>query len=89
MPDANATGSHTVFRTDPVTGKVTHYETYRPQTNPRNPNSWESIKRYDGPGDVSDRHYNKFLKIYIETPHIHDPFYSGGVRYPELWEIPR
>ncbi len=50
VPDANATGDHTVFRKDPLSGKVTHYESYMPQTNLRNPNSWESIKRYDGPG---------------------------------------
>ena len=60
VPDANATGAHTVFRKDPLSGKVTHYESYMPQTNLRNPNSWESIKRYDGPG--GDKHWNKVLK---------------------------
>jgi hypothetical protein len=47
VPDANATGAHTVFRKDPLTGKVTHYETFRPQTNSKNPSLWESVKRYD------------------------------------------
>lgn len=68
---------------------VTHYETFRPQTNPLDPKPWESVKRFDGIGGVDDRHYNKFLKQYIETPHIHDPLSPGGIRYPELWEIPK
>lgn len=88
VPNANATGAHTVFRRDLSTGKVAHYETFRPQTNPRNPTPWESFKRYDGPGGVDDRHYNKVLKRYIDTPHIHDPYVPGGIRVPESWEIP-
>ncbi len=86
-PDSNATGAHSVFRRG-STGRVTHYETYRPQTNPYDPRPWESIKRYDGPGGVDDKHYNKFLKKYIDTPHIHDPHTPGGVRFAEQWEIP-
>ncbi|MFI0434324.1 MAG: hypothetical protein ACH350_01175, partial [Parachlamydiaceae bacterium] len=37
VPDRNATGPHTLFRRDPLTRRVTHYEIYRPQTNFRNP----------------------------------------------------
>ena len=85
VPDINATGAHTVFRRDPMTGKITHYETYRPQTNPFDPKRWESLKRYDGLGKS---HRNKILKQNIETPHIHDPSYPGEIRYPEFWEIP-
>ncbi|NJL72233.1 MAG: hypothetical protein HC888_11950 [Candidatus Competibacteraceae bacterium] len=42
-----------------MTGKVTHYETRIPQTNPRNPNPWQVEKRVDV---VGDPHYNKVLK---------------------------
>jgi hypothetical protein len=88
VPDRNAIGAHSVLRRDPSTGKINHYETFRPQTNPRNPSLWESVKRYDGPGNVDGRHYNKILKKYIDTPHTHDPITPGGVRLPEQWEIP-
>lgn len=64
---------------------IHHYETFQPQTNPRNPNPWESVKRYDGKGKA---HQNKNFKEKIETPHIHDLNYPGGIRYPEPWEIP-
>ncbi len=43
VPDRNATGAHSVFRRDPSTGKINHYETFRHQTNGRNPNPWESV----------------------------------------------
>ena len=88
-PDSNATGAHSVFRRDPMTGKVSHYETFRSQTNHYDPKPWESIKRFDGYGGLESRHYNKIQQKYIETPHVHDPLYEGGVRYPEIWEIPR
>ena len=86
VADANATGAHSVFRRDPMTGKVTHYETYRPQTNPFNPNPWESIKRFDAMGKS---HRNKILKQDILTPYIHESSYPGNVRYPQLWEVPQ
>ncbi|MCB1119551.1 MAG: RHS repeat-associated core domain-containing protein, partial [Chlamydiia bacterium] len=79
VPDANASGAHTVFRKDPLTNKVTHYETYRPQTNPFDPKPWESIKRYDGP-QHPHKHYNKNLREEILTPHVHDPSCPGGIR---------
>jgi hypothetical protein len=65
---------------------VSHYETYRPQTNPRNPNAWESVKRYGGLG--SDKHWNKSLKQDIFSPHVHDPMFPGGIRPAQPWEIP-
>jgi hypothetical protein len=46
--------AHTEFRTDPD-NKVLQYETRTPQTNPRNPNPWQLVKRFDGRGDG---HYN-------------------------------
>jgi len=85
-PDINATGAHTVFRRDPITNKVTHYETYRPQTNPFDPKPWESVKRFDGVG--SDPHFNKITRENIGAPHVHDPSAPGGLRPPQPWEIP-
>lgn len=86
FPDPAAKGEHTVFRRNPETNKITHYETFRPQSNPRNPNAWESVKRFDG---IGKSHQNKILAKDFETPHIHDPNCSGGIRYPEMWEIPK
>jgi hypothetical protein len=65
---------------------VTHYETYQPQTNPFDPKPWESVVRYDG---VGVGHTNKILRKKIETPHMHDPQYPGGVRYVDDWEMPK
>ncbi|MFI0436064.1 MAG: RHS repeat-associated core domain-containing protein [Parachlamydiaceae bacterium] len=87
IPDSNANGAHTVFRKDPLTGKLSHYETYRPQTNLRNPNPWESVKRYDGP-QHEHYHFNKAIKKRVYAPHIHDPYYPGGIRTPFEWELP-
>jgi hypothetical protein len=87
VPDVNAKGAHTAFRKDPLTSKISHYETFVPQTNPRNPNPWESLKRYDGPG--GDKHWNKVLNRDIYSPHVHDPLAPGGVREPKLREIPK
>ncbi len=83
----NATGSHTVYRVDPKTRKVKHYETFKPQTNPYDPKPWNSVKRYDGPG--CDPHWNKFLERKISAPHIHDPYYPGSLRSALPWEIPK
>jgi hypothetical protein len=85
-PDPNASGPHTALKRDPATGKVTKYETFQPQTNPRNPNPWESTKRFDGSGKG---HYNKGTGETVPTPHVHDPTAPGGVRPPEPWEIPQ
>ena len=88
-PDSKATGAHSVWRQDPALGdKLTHYETFQPQTNPRNPNPWESVKRFDGVG-VRKGHHNKALNERIPEPHVHDPKCPGGIRKPELWEFPK
>ncbi|KAF3361875.1 Uncharacterized protein PHSC3_001642 [Chlamydiales bacterium STE3] len=87
-PDKNAEGAHSTFRRDPDTGEITHYETFKPQTNHRNPNLWESEKRYDN-GSSSEGHFNKVIDKYINVPHVHEPHTPGGVRVPENWEIPR
>ena len=85
VPDMNATGAHSIFRRDPTSGKVTHYETFQPQTNPLDPKTWQSLRGYDS---VGKSHRNKILKQDIKTPHIHDPSYPGGIRYPEHQEFP-
>ncbi|NGX59573.1 MAG: putative deoxyribonuclease RhsB [Chlamydiae bacterium] len=86
-PDPNAYGSHTVYKRDPQIGKVTKYETYQPQTNPYDPKPWERVKRYDG--SPTKDHWNKFLKRNVGAPHVHDPYYPGGVRPAMPWEIPK
>jgi len=85
-PHPDASGPHTTIKRDPDTGEITHYETYRPQTNPKNPNKWESVKRYDGP--KTDKHWNKKLNEDVNPPHIHDPTAPGGIRPAQSWEIP-
>lgn len=83
-PDPAAQGPHTTFKRDPQTGKVTNYETYQPQTNPRDPKPWESVKRYDG----NHPHFDKGTGQRSQ-PHVHDPSAPGGVRPPDPSEIPK
>ena len=85
-PDPKASGAHSVFKRDPQTGSITHYETYRPQTNPQNPNPWELVKRYDAIGRAR---YNKATDTWVPTPHVNDPTVPGGVRPAMPHEIPR
>jgi len=89
VPNLKAKGPHSVFRRNSLSGKVTHYETFRPHTNPFDPKPWESIKRLDnsGRGDIS--HFNKVLKVEVFEPHVHDPHALGGVRPADYWEIPK
>jgi hypothetical protein len=79
----------TVFQRNATTVKVTHHEKSSPRTYPRNPNPQESVKRFVGLGRVEQIHFNKVLKEDIFTPHVHDPYFPGGVRYAEKWEIPK
>lgn len=65
------------------------HETFRLQTNPKNPNAWESVKKFDNSGNVDQSHFNKILKQEIYEPHVHDPSCIGGIRIAEIWEIPR
>lgn len=86
-PDQKAIGEHTVFKKNAETKKMTNYETFRPQTNPRNPNPWESVYRLDNTNPGINYHYNKIFNKKIYEPHFHDPKCPGGVRSAELWEI--
>jgi hypothetical protein len=85
QPDPMATAQHTVIKIDPQTGRIRNYETFTPQTNPRNPNPWESVQRVDLQGA---EHYNKVTKEYVPTPNVNSRNIPGGVRPAELREIP-
>lgn len=54
--------------------------------NPQNPSGFDEVKRYDGTGGS---HYNKVKGTDVDTPHVHDPKATVGVRPPEDWEIPK
>lgn len=82
-PDPKATGPHSTYKKDPITGKTTNYETYRPQTNPKNPTAWERIIRYD---EMGSPHRETISSKYI-LPHVHD-FIKKIVREPKGFEIP-
>lgn len=70
-PDPKAQGPHTTFKTDPKTGKVTKYTTWRP--NPRNPTGFDPHKRVDvKPGGRPHRG--------VPTPHAQGRRIPGGVR---------
>jgi hypothetical protein len=88
VPELDAVGPHTTFRVDRVSGKVTKYETFTPQTNVNNPTPWESIKRVDTQYAKSRSHYNKVTKEYVPTPHVHDPKLPGRVRPATPDELP-
>ncbi|NGX36936.1 MAG: tRNA3(Ser)-specific nuclease WapA [Chlamydiae bacterium] len=83
--DLQAEGAHTVFRRNPINGEITHYESFRLQTNRFDPKLWESTKRFDR---IGKGHINKATKKIVDTPHIHDPNCIGEIRIPEMWEIP-
>jgi RHS repeat-associated protein len=85
-PDDKAEGPHTVFNRDRGTGRVKRYETYRPQTNPRDPKKWERVKALDAEGP---RHWNKATQRDVPTPHVHDPNTPGGVRPATPEETPK
>ncbi|AJA46865.1 tRNA nuclease WapA [Clostridium pasteurianum DSM 525 = ATCC 6013] len=83
-PDSRAEGPHTTFKRSPDTGKVTNYETWKP--NPKNPTTgFESEKRYDG---IGEPHFNKVTKERM-LPHVHDKTAPGDIRKPIPWEIPK
>jgi RHS repeat-associated protein len=54
---------HSVYQRNGTTGKIKKYETYGPQTNPKNPTKTKTIKRYDGEGEPHDG---------VEPPHVHE-----------------
>jgi len=89
QPHPEAVGPHTSFEVDPHTGKVTKYETYQPQSNPRNPSQWEPVKRTDTQYADPHKHFNKATKTDVPTPHVHDPTTPGGVRSARPDELPR
>ena len=85
-PDENSKGEHSTYRRDPNTGKITNYETWENQSNPKDPKNWKSRKRFDGKGAS---HFNKKTGEDVPTPHTHDPSVPGGVRKPTTDEKPK
>ena len=88
-PDPKATGAHSVYKNDSKTGEITSYETYKPQSNPKNPNKWEVEKKYHGTEARGGGHFNKKERVRVKTPHVHDPKVPGKVRVPRKDEIPK
>ena len=80
--DPSAQGAHSTFKRDTNTGEITNYKTWEP--NSRNPNGFDPVKGYDG---IGRPHTNSITEERL-MPHIHDKTVPGGVRVPELWEIP-
>jgi hypothetical protein len=89
QPNPNAEGPHTVFKVDQQTGKVKKYETYEPQTNPQNPNPWQTVKRVDTQNADPHTHFNKETQQQVPSPHVHDPATPGGVRPAQPDELPK
>ncbi|HEX6042383.1 RHS repeat-associated core domain-containing protein [Longimicrobium sp.] len=83
QPHPKADGPHSVFRPNP-SGGTGHYETFRPQPNPRNPNPWQSVKRFDGTGKA---HFDKTTGQSVPTPHVHNNR-TGSTRPPRGNEVP-
>jgi len=74
----NATGAHTTYRTD-TAGRVTHYETWVPNSHPKHPTGFDSAQRVDVTGRAHDG---------IATPHVHTGSGSGSVRPAQVQEVP-
>jgi hypothetical protein len=83
-PDPKATGEHTTFKRDPVTGKVTGHQTWKPQTNPKDPKPWEPGPRTDVTGAP---HHDKATGQTVPTPHTHEA--DGTTRPAKPEELPK
>ena len=84
IPNPTAIGAHTTLRIDPVTGRITHYQTWTP--NPMNPTGFDSVIRVDLVGRAD---FNKVTGVIVQTPHVHGRLIPGRVRPAFPWEIPR
>jgi hypothetical protein len=85
-PDPKASGAHSVYRVNPRSGRIDNYQTFVPQSNPKNPNPWASELRFRGAGK---QHFNSATKTWVKPPLVHDSTIPGGVRPAAPWEIPR
>jgi hypothetical protein len=85
-PDPQAEGDHSTYRRNGSTGEISKYETWRQQTNPRDPKKFESVKRLDTAGRD---HFNKLTEKGVDAPHVHDRDAPGGVRKAEPDELPK
>jgi YD repeat-containing protein len=79
----NRRGVRSTFKTD-QSGRVKDYQEWNPSANSRNPNPFESGKRYRGEGRP---HFDKGTRERVEPPPIHEP--DGRVRPARPDEIPR
>jgi hypothetical protein len=66
---------HTVFRRDPATGRIDHYESYK-TADPRDPNLVKPYKRFDGVGDL----HRDPQRGNVPTPHINYRDNKGNSR---------
>jgi RHS repeat-associated protein len=83
-------GDHVTFKRD-INGNIYKYEEYK--VNSKNPNGFETVKRFDGGmpnGNSGANHINKRTLESIPTPQVQgkDKVIPGQVRTPLPWEIP-
>ncbi|MCY7296085.1 RHS repeat domain-containing protein, partial [Alteromonas sp. a30] len=84
-PIEDADGSHTVWKKNNK-GEVTNHQTFKPNTNPKNPNKWMKGNRTDVSGKSE---FNKKTKRWVDTPHTHDSSAPGGIRPARPDELPK
>ncbi|WP_344121994.1 DNRLRE domain-containing protein [Streptomyces blastmyceticus] len=81
-PHPDAEGPHTTFMRDNATGEVKKYAEWTPNTNPRDPRSFDLAKRFDRFGPS---HTNADGSV-VPTPHINEA--DGSARALQDWEKP-
>ncbi|MEQ9264017.1 MAG: hypothetical protein RLN81_02265 [Balneolaceae bacterium] len=82
MTDASASATHTTFRRENGSGKITNTGTWTP--NEQNPSGFDLRKRVDKTGGS---HRNRVTGEDIPTPHTHDKRVPGGVRKASKSEL--
>ncbi len=98
--ESTAPGTHSTFKRDPKSGKITHYSTWKENTNSHpldpNPNPFKKYKEYHGNGQEQEGHFMKQNQEYSGFPHVHrvKRNHKTGkneeiIERPKLWEIPR
>ena len=93
-----APGSHSTFKRDPKTGKITHYATWRKNINghPSDPHPFKLHKEHHGTSEDPKGHFMKHLNKYSGNPHMHrmrrNPInckIRELIDLPKQWEIPK
>ena|GEM_PF-3632751 len=91
LANLSAEGAYSVCKKDPLTNRITNYETYIPNANPNYSEKWEFVRRYDASNigiSKGKGHYNKILKQDFLEPQVHDPYCPGLIRDVLDWEKP-